>query len=56
MNKLDILLKEKNLITYTEYEDNKHITPIKKNSKFSILVIISEVFLLQNSRINKVIL
>ena len=41
VNKLDILLREKNLITYTEYEDNKNITPIKKNSKFSILVIIS---------------
>ena len=41
MNKLDILLREKNLITYTEYENNKNITPIKKNSKFSILVIIS---------------
>ena len=41
MNKLDILLREKNLITYTEYEDNKNITPIKKNSKFSILIIIS---------------
>ena len=30
MNKLDTLLREKNLITYTEYEDNKNITPIKK--------------------------
>ena len=35
MNKLDILLREKNLITYTEHENNKNITPIKKNSKFS---------------------
>ena len=34
VNKLDILLKERNLITYTNYEDNKNITPIKKNSKF----------------------
>ena len=41
MNKLNILLKERNLITYTEYKDNENITPIKKNSKFSILVIIS---------------
>ncbi len=41
MNELDILLKERNLITYTEYEDDKSITPIKKNSKFSILVVIS---------------
>ncbi len=41
VNKLDILLKERNLMTYTEYEDNKNITPIKKSSKFSILVIIS---------------
>ena len=41
MNKLDILLKEKNLITFTEYENNTHITPFKKKSKFSILVIIS---------------
>ena len=35
MNKLDILLKERNLITYTEYEDNKKITPVKKSSKFN---------------------
>ena len=35
MSKLDILLREKNLKAYTEYEDNKNITPIKKNSKFS---------------------
>ncbi len=41
LNKLDILLKEKNLITFDEYENNKSITPIKKKSKFSILVIIS---------------
>ena len=41
MSKLDLLLKERNLITFTEHEDNEHITPIKKNSKFSILVIIS---------------
>ena len=33
MNKLDILLREKNLITYTEYKDKKSITPIKENSK-----------------------
>ena len=38
MNKLDILLREKNLITYTEYEDNKNITPIKKYSKFNIKI------------------
>ena len=30
MNKLSTLLREKNLITYTEYEDNKNVTPIKK--------------------------
>ena len=41
MNKLDILLKEKNLITFTEYENNTRITPFKKKSRFSILVIIS---------------
>ena len=41
MNKLDILLKEKNLLTYTESEHNTRITPFKKKSKFSILVIIS---------------
>ena len=41
INEFDILLKERNLITFTEYEDDKNITPIKKNSKFSILVIIS---------------
>ncbi len=41
MNELDILLKEKNLVTNTKYEDDKSITPIKKISKFSILVIIS---------------
>ena len=41
MNKLDILLKEKNLLTYTEYENNTRITPFKKKSKFSILIIIS---------------
>ena len=40
MNELDILLKNRNLITYTEYKDKKSITPIKENSKFSILVII----------------
>ena len=34
INKLDILLKERNLVTYTEHKDNKNITPIKKNSKF----------------------
>ena len=34
INELDILLKEKNLVTYTKYEDDKSITPIKKNSKF----------------------
>ena len=41
MNKLDILCKDRNLITYTEYEDQKNITSNKKKSKFSILVIIS---------------
>jgi phosphopantothenoylcysteine decarboxylase/phosphopantothenate--cysteine ligase len=40
LNKLDILLKEKKIITYAEYESNKSITTIKKK-KFSILVIIS---------------
>ena len=33
MNKLDILLKEKNLLTCTEYENNTRITPFKKKSK-----------------------
>ena len=41
MNELNILLKERNLITYTECEEDKSITPIKKDSKFSMLVIIS---------------
>ena len=41
LNKLEILLKEKNLINNVEYENNKSITPIQKKSKFSILVIIS---------------
>ncbi len=41
MNELDILLRNRNLISYTEYKDEKSITPIKDNSKFSILVIIS---------------
>ena len=40
MNKLNILLRERNLITYTEYEDNKNITPIKNNSKFNIYIIL----------------
>jgi hypothetical protein len=30
LNKLDILLKEKKIITYAEYESNKSITTIKK--------------------------
>ncbi len=41
MDKLDMLIKEKNLTTYTEHEDKKNITTIKKDKKFSILVIIS---------------
>ncbi len=41
INKLDILLKERNLDIYTEYENNKNLDLIKKKSKFSILVIIS---------------
>ena len=41
MNKLDILLKERNINIYNEYEDSTSITPIKKKSRFSILVIIS---------------
>ena len=41
IDKLDILLKERNLNIYTEYEDNKNLNLIKKKSKFSILVIIS---------------
>ena len=30
MNRLDILLKERNLNIYNEYKDNTSITPIKK--------------------------
>ena len=41
INKLDMLLKEKKLITHTEYENNTSVTSFKKKSKFSILVIIS---------------
>ncbi len=41
MSKLDILLKERNLVTYNKYEDNDNITSIKKKSKSSILIIIS---------------
>ena len=41
MNKLHILLKERNLNNYTNYEDNISISPVKEKTKFSILVIIS---------------
>ena len=37
MSKLDILLKEKKLITYTEYEKNKSLTLIKNNLLLEIL-------------------
>ena len=36
-----MLLKEKNLNFYNEYEENKNPSPIKNKSKFNLLVIIS---------------
>ncbi len=41
ISKVDVLLKKKNLITYTDYDNNIGINTIKKKSKFSILVIIA---------------
>ena len=41
INKLDLLLKERNLNNYIEYKENKSVNSSEKKSKFSILVIIS---------------
>ena len=43
MNKLDILLKERNLVTYNKYEDNDNITSIKKKSNFIFSLIHSSI-------------
>ncbi len=41
MNKLNTLMREKNLNIYSEHKDNKSNFYIQKKSKFSILIIIS---------------